>query len=172
MSKTNELLLQILFRNYDEEVSRNELIDNKNSQMIVLTGTMLTLQSTLFTTGLLNKFVYAKIILSPFKFWIFNLFVSSLIVSVVSMVLFIFAFKFVGTFKQAPQAIYVKNSYTKKNNYSKIIDDLFMRLPETIEKNKKIMKRKVKIGNIGFAFVIFDIILIVSLVSLLIQCFI
>ena len=40
MSETNDLLLQRLFRNYDEEVSRNELIDNKNSQMIVLTGTM------------------------------------------------------------------------------------------------------------------------------------
>ena len=39
MSETNDLLLQMLFRNYDEEVSRNELIDNKNSQMIVLTGT-------------------------------------------------------------------------------------------------------------------------------------
>lgn len=31
MSKTNDLLLQMLFRNYDEEVARNELIDNKNS---------------------------------------------------------------------------------------------------------------------------------------------
>ena len=111
MSETDELLLQILFRNYDEEVARNELIDNKNSQMIVLTGTMLTLQATLFTTGLLNDFVYDKIIVSPFKFWIFNLFVSSLIVSVVSMIFFILAFKFVGTFKQAPQAIYVTNSY-------------------------------------------------------------
>ena len=61
MSETNELLLQILFRNYDEEVARNELIDNKNSQMILLTGTMLTLQATLFTTGLLNEFVYNQI---------------------------------------------------------------------------------------------------------------
>ncbi len=64
MSETNELLLQILFRNYEEEVARNELIDNKNSQMIVLTGTMLTLQATLFTSGLLNEFVYGKIITS------------------------------------------------------------------------------------------------------------
>ncbi len=77
MSKTNDLLLQMLFRNYDEEVARNELIDNKNSQMIVLTGTMLTLQATLFTTGLLSDFVYDKLIISPFKFWVFNLFVSS-----------------------------------------------------------------------------------------------
>lgn len=168
----DELLLKILFRNYDEEERRNELIDSKNSQMIVLTGTMLTLQATLFTTGLLNEFVYNKIIHNPYKFWIFNLFVSSLIVSVVSMLFFIFAYKFVGTFKQAPQAIYVKNSYIKKRSHSDIIDKLFMKLPETIGKNKKIMKRKVIIANIGFIFVIANIFLILLLVSLLIYCFI
>lgn len=92
--------------------------------------------------------------------------------SVASMIFFILAFKFVGTFKQAPQAVYVNNSYTKMKNYSKIIDDLFMRLPKTIEKNKVIMKRKVALANLGFAFVIVEVILIVFLVSLLIHCFI
>lgn len=71
MSGTDELLLKILFRNYDEEERRNGLIDNKNSQMIVLTGTMLTLQATLFSVGLLNEFVYNKIIINPVKFWIY-----------------------------------------------------------------------------------------------------
>lgn len=124
---SDELLLTLLFRNYDEEVARNELIDSKNSQMIMLTGTMLTLQATLFTTGLLNEFVYNKIMVSTFKFWIFNLFVSSLIVSVTSMIFFILSYKFVGTFKQAPTATYVKKSYIKKRDYSKIIDTLFLR---------------------------------------------
>ena len=169
---TEDLLLQILFRNYDEEVSRNELIDNKNSQMIVLTGTMLTLQATLFTTGLLNEFVYNQVISKPFKFCIFNLFFSSLIMSLVSMICFIFAYKFVGTFKQAPQAIYVKNSYSGGKSYSELLDDLFTRLPKTIKKNKKIMKRKVKIANVGFVFVILNILSIILFVSLLIYCFI
>ncbi|OEC94504.1 MULTISPECIES: hypothetical protein [Methanobrevibacter] len=71
MSGTDELLLKIFFRNYDEEERRNGLIDNKNSQMIVLTGTMLTLQATLFSVGLLNEFVYNKIIINPVKFWIY-----------------------------------------------------------------------------------------------------
>ena len=68
MSGTDELLLKIFFRNYDEEERRNGLIDNKNSQMIVLTGTMLTLQATLFSVGLLNEFVYNKIIINPLNF--------------------------------------------------------------------------------------------------------
>ena len=88
------------------------------------------------------------------------------------MLFFIFAYKFVGTFKQAPQAIYVKNSYIKKRSHSDIIDKLFMKLPETIGKNKKFMKRKVIIANIGFIFVIANIFLILLLVSLLIYCFI
>ena len=171
-SKRNELLLQILFRNYDEEERRNELIDSKNSQMIVLTGTMLTLQATLFTTGLLNEFVYDKIIISPFKFWIFNLFVSSLIMSIVSMICFILAYKFVGDFHQAPQASYVKKSYNKKRTSSEILDKTFNKLPQTIKDNQKVMKRKVRISNVGFVSLIFNITLILLFVSLLVYCFI
>ena len=47
--KRDKLLLDLMIHAYDEEVARNELIDSKNSQMIVLTGAMLTLQATLFT---------------------------------------------------------------------------------------------------------------------------
>ena len=77
-----------------------------------------------------------------------------------------------GTFKQAPQAIYVKNSYSGGKSYSELLDDLFTRLPKTIKKNKKIMKRKVKIANVGFVFVILNILSIILFVSLLIYCFI
>ncbi|MBR0272377.1 MAG: hypothetical protein IJQ68_10400 [Methanobrevibacter sp.] len=171
MSESEELLLTLLFRNYDEEVARNELIDSKNSQMIVLTGTMLTLQATLFTTGLLNEFVYSHIP-SSLKMWIFGLFIGSLITSVVSMILFMLAYKFVGTFKQAPTANYVEKSYIKKREYSAITDKLFKRLPKTIDKNKKIMKRKVKFANIGFVLIIINIVMILLFVSLLIYCFI
>ena len=45
----DKLLVKLMIHTYDEEVNRNELIDSKNSQMIVLTGAMLTLQATLFT---------------------------------------------------------------------------------------------------------------------------
>ena len=45
----DKLLLKLMIHAYDEDVARNELVDTKNSQMIILTGAMLTLQSTLFT---------------------------------------------------------------------------------------------------------------------------
>lgn len=172
MLKSEELLLNILFRNYDEEERRNELIDSKNSQMIVLTGTMLTLQATLFLTGLLNEFVYNKIIFNPFSFWIFVLFIGSLVMSVLSMVFFIWAYKFVGIFHQAPTANYVRNSYNENKDYSDIIDKIFEKLPNTINENKKLMTRKVNIANKGFWVLIINIILILSFVILLIYCFI
>jgi len=171
MSETDELLLQILFRNYDEEERRNELIDSKNSQMIVLTGTMLTLQATLFTTSLLNDFVYNNIP-DSMRFWVFILFLGSLIMSVISMILFIWAYKFVGEFHQAPTANYVKKSFEKHRIKSEILEKTFTKLPDTISENKKLMTRKVNIANIGFYCLIINIILILSLVFLLIYCFI
>ena len=171
MSETNDLLLEILFRNYDEEVARNELIDSKNSQMIVLTGTMLTLQATLFTTGLLNEFVYGKIPID-LRSWILGLFVCSLITSVASMIFFIWAYKFVGVFHQSPTANYVRKSYEKKRFKSEIIDKTLTKMPDTINENKKLMTRKVNIANKGFWGIIINIIFILLFVSLLIYCFI
>lgn len=54
----DKLLIDLMMHTYDEEVNRNELIDSKNSQMIVLTGTMLTLQATLFTNLLSQKVLF------------------------------------------------------------------------------------------------------------------
>ena len=39
---------------YEEDERRNELVDSKNSQMIILSGAMLTLQSTLITKLLID----------------------------------------------------------------------------------------------------------------------
>ena len=47
--KRDKFLLDLMIHAYDEDVARNELVDSKNSQMIVLTGVMLSLNATLFT---------------------------------------------------------------------------------------------------------------------------
>lgn len=45
----DKLLLELMTHVYEEDERRNELVDSKNSQMIILSGAMLTLQSTLIT---------------------------------------------------------------------------------------------------------------------------
>ena len=68
--KRDKLLLDLMIHAYDEEVARNELIDSKNSQMIVLTGAMLTLQATLFTNlfWILLKIIF---VLNSYYFFFF-----------------------------------------------------------------------------------------------------
>lgn len=55
--KRDKLLLDLMIHAYDEDERRNALVDTKNSQMIILTGAMLTLQSTLFTDLFVNQFL-------------------------------------------------------------------------------------------------------------------
>lgn len=50
----DKLLLELMTHVYDEDERRNELVDSKNSQMIVLSGAMLTLQSTLISKLLID----------------------------------------------------------------------------------------------------------------------
>ena len=50
----NKLLLKLMTHVYEEDERRNELVDSKNSQMIVLSGAMLTLQSTLISKILID----------------------------------------------------------------------------------------------------------------------
>ena len=50
----NKLLLDLMTHVYEEDERRNELVDSKNSQMIVLSGAMLTLQSTLISKLLID----------------------------------------------------------------------------------------------------------------------
>lgn len=38
--KRDKLLLDLMIHAYDEDLARNELVDTKNSQMIILTGAM------------------------------------------------------------------------------------------------------------------------------------
>ena len=54
-NERNKLLLKLIIHAYDENERRNELVDSKNSQMIVLTGAMLTLQATLLPKLLVDN---------------------------------------------------------------------------------------------------------------------
>ena len=45
--KRDKILLELMSHVYEEDERRKELVDSKNSQMIVLSGAMLTIQSTL-----------------------------------------------------------------------------------------------------------------------------
>ena len=92
----DKLLLKLMTHVYEEDERRNELVDSKNSQMIILSGAMLTLQSTLITKLLIDDVLLntdlavalcCKLILS-------GLMLVSIIGYFISMYLFIDAYTF------------------------------------------------------------------------------
>lgn len=74
-----KLLLKLMIHNYDEEAKRNELVDSKNSQMIVLTGAMLTLQATLFSNILVDSIISVEGIEFHWKIFVSIFMIISLI---------------------------------------------------------------------------------------------
>ena len=102
--KRDKLLLELMTHVYEEDERRNELVDSKNSQMIVLSGAMLTIQSTLISKlliddVLLNTDLYValccKVILS-------GLMLASVIGYFISMYLFIDAYTFKDDYQMIP----------------------------------------------------------------------
>lgn len=48
--ENEKLLLELALHRYDEEVQRNEIIDNRNKSIVAFLGVMLTIQSTILPT--------------------------------------------------------------------------------------------------------------------------
>lgn len=166
-----ELLLKLMIHNYDEEVARNELIDNKNSQMIVLTGAMLTLQATLFSNILAGSIISNCCIEWHWKILASFFMIISLILYTISMYLFIQAYTFKKTFRSTPSTELLM--YYKKNecDYLKTIDDLLEKFEDTINFNENLINEKVAKGKEGFDFlkvsVVFTVLLLIVILIIL-----
>ena len=105
--QTNKRLLELMTHVYDEEERRNELVDSKSSQMIILTGAMVTLQSTVVSQVLINTLFlnpditvgfWCKLVLSILLFF-------SICGYFISMYKFIKAYSFKGDYQLAPDNV-------------------------------------------------------------------
>lgn len=146
----DKLLLDLMLRNYDEEERRNELIDSKNSQMIILTGAMLTLQSTLFT-NLLVGYVFNSLMVAQYQRILIILMILSLFFYVISMFYFIKSYQ-LKDFKQAPLPNFLLKKHEKNVVENEIISTILKKLPNIIESNKKVIADKINISKKGFRF--------------------
>ena len=166
-----KLLLKLMIHNYDEEVARNELVDNKNSQMIVLTGAMLTLQATLFSNILVDNIISCCFIELHWKILASFFMIISLILYVISMHLFIQAYTFKKTFRSSPSNKLLMYYNNEDCDSLKIIDDLLENLEDTINFNEKLINDKVAKGKDGFDFlnvsVIFTVLLLIIILIVL-----
>lgn len=149
----DKLLIDLMMHTYDEEVNRNELIDSKNSQMIVLTGTMLTLQATLFTNLLSQKVLFNTQMNNSWKILLSFMMLCSLGFITLALFQFIKSFQFKKSFKQAPNPPFLLKLHNNDNvDEKEIFDKILNRLPKTMDNNRELMTEKVHIGDVGFKY--------------------
>lgn len=145
----DEFLLELMEHYYEEDERRNALIDSKNSQMIVLTGAMLTLQVTLFTNLFVNSILKTELIFC-YKMGLAMLMISSFIFYIVSMYLFISAYAFNDNYLMVPDPTYLAELKEFDADKSTIIKKLLKTFEESVDSNDELIYNKVKKGRWGF----------------------
>lgn len=148
--KRDKLLLDLMIHAYDEDVARNELVDNKNSQMIVLTGVMLTLQATLFTELLVNHVLLENAICYDGKLLLSILMLCSMFLYVCALIIFINAYAFNKTFGSSPHPEELLDKVIDNHPIEKVQGNVLFDLNETMSYNNDIINGKINKGKRGF----------------------
>ncbi len=148
--KRDKLLLDLMIHVYDEDLARNELVDNKNCQMIVLTGVMLTLQATFFTELLVNHVLFNNIICHDVKLILSTIMLVSMILYICSLFVFINAYAFNKKFGSSPNPKELLDKAIENHPIKKIQGNVLFDFDETISYNYDIIEDKIEKGKIGF----------------------
>ena len=148
--KRDKLLLDLMIHAYDEDVARNDLVDNKNCQMIVLTGVMLTLQATFFTELLVNSVLLKEVICYDGKIILSILMIISMVLYICSLFIFINAYAFNEKFGSSPHPRELLDKAINNHPIKKVQGNVLSDFNKTIEYNSDIIEDKVKKGKIGF----------------------
>ncbi len=168
--QTNKRLLKLMTHVYDEEERRNELVDSKNSQMIILTGAMVTLQSTVASQILINTLFlnhditvgfWCKIVLSILLF-------LSICGYFISMYKFIKAYSFKGDYQLAPDNKSIIETIDDNSLESDIVLDMLYVYDEAIEDNDDKINEKINKGQEGFLFLKISVLLTLIMLVLFI----
>lgn len=150
----DKLLLKIMIHAYDEDERRNALVDTKNSQMIILTGAMLTLQSTLISKILIDTIFLNDYIIVGFwcKVVLSILLIGSMAFYFISMYKFISAYTFKDNYKMAPEHESIIETFNMQYSESDIVKDMLYVYDESMTENDEIIDKKVMAGSRGFLF--------------------
>lgn len=157
----NKRLLELMTHVYDEDERRNELVDSKNSQMIVLTGAMVTLQSTILSQVLINTiFLNSQITVG---YWYKVSLGALLFLSIggyfISMYKFIKAYTFKDNYQMAPDHKSIIKTIDDNVLEKDVVLDMLYVYDESIGCNDKIIDKKVNKGREGFLFLKMSVLL-------------
>lgn len=148
--KKDKLLLELMIHAYEEDERRNELIDTKNSQMIILTGVMLTLQSTLFSEILIKEILSNEGIPVCCKLLLSGTMLISIGLYFYSMYKFINAYSFKNKFESTPNPERLLEQVENDMSEFDIQAEWLVTFGENIIDNAKVINDKIEDGKIGF----------------------
>ncbi len=148
----DKFLLDMMIHKYDEDVQRNELIDSKNSQMIVIIGVMITLQSTFFIQLLVDKILLDNQVVLSWKIFLSIVMVISLILHIITLYLFIDAYAFCDEFNFAPKSSFLIKKAKSKEKEFEIRKVILANFNKAMHLNREIIETKVDKGKCGFNF--------------------
>jgi len=151
-NERNKLLLKLIIHAYDENEKRNELVDSKNSQMIVLTGAMLTLQATLIPKLLVDNIFLNSCVDMSWRIFIVIFMFSSLGFYIYTMILFINAYTFKDNYSMVPNPEFLIECNDDETTADEVIDDMLGFFNNSVIKNNKLILDKVNKGKEGFKF--------------------
>lgn len=146
----DKLLLDLMIHAYDEELARNELVDSKNNQMIVLVGVMLTLQATLFTNLLVNYLLLNEEILFCSKLILSGLIIVSFIFYGISLYYFIKSYAFSKGFKTSPTPKILCNYAQNDCPKCWVQGEILFTIGKATNENHIEIDNKVETGRKGF----------------------
>lgn len=141
----DKYLLELIFNNYYEQERRFQTLESKISSMISFIGVIFTIQSTLFTSilvQLLSAQLFTKVILSLFL-------IVSLMFYVYALYLFVEAYNF-GKYRSAPNPHDLYEKSKENIDESFIVKNLIFNIPGTIDDNEKSMQSKINKTKCGF----------------------
>lgn len=143
--------LNLLIKRYEEQERKIGMIDTKISNMIAVIGTLLTIQTSIFTF-LLSKFIENGMTIVKIIFFILILILVCVLLGyyVYSMKKFIDAY-FFRKFKAMPNHVRLIERVTIENNtHHELIGSLICSVGDAIEHNKNEIHNKVDSAKKGF----------------------
>ena len=162
-----KILLELALHRYDEEVERNEAIDNKNKSMVAFLAVMLTIQCSI----LLRLIELNEIITTNEMILLLLLFIISFVLNFLSLLYFISTLTYLDKLKSSPKIDDLVNFGIKKKSSEYLIKNTIISLNKSVKENKAILKEKsvkekrgillMRMGLIVTTMFIFFIVLII-----------
>lgn len=133
-----KLLLELALHRYDEEVGRNEAIDNKNKLMVAFLGVMLTIQCTI-----LIRLIELNRVIESFEMnLLLILFIVSFVLNLLALFFFISTLTYLDKLQSSPKIDNLVDLGIANIPYNNLIENTIVSLNKCVHDNKIILKEK------------------------------